>query len=165
MARPIDLLVKEPQAILIDIGGGTTEQIPLEFGVPKASIQLSVSEGIVDAYNEIGAAIKSRNGRDVPENAINLLLAGKEGLRIADADAEIIRVSMERHSQRFLKKLMESKLPYSSSYNLLMGGGSGVYKSMWENFRDYFGKLDLIREIRINAIGFEEYALKALMRV
>ena len=163
-ARPIDILVQEPQAILIDIGGGTTDPIPLEWGAPKPSIKLSMSEGIVDAYNEISAVIKSKTGRDLPENAINMLLNGKKGVRVTSEEAEMIYSGIERYSQHLQKKLLETKLPFSSSYNLLLGGGSAVLKSCWEKTAYHFGKLDFIREIRVNAMGFEEYALKVLTR-
>jgi plasmid segregation protein ParM len=162
-SRPIDLLAKEPLAILLDIGGGTVDPIVLKDGVPQPDVHISLSEGIITVYNEISAEIKAKSGRDVSESVISLVLDGKPA-RVDEADARYIRDRIQRYADNLLMRLTEQKLPFGSSYVLLMGGGSKVIRSCWEKSRDQFGKLDFIGDIRANAAGYEEMALRALMR-
>lgn len=162
-SSPIDILTKEPLAILLDIGGGTVDPIVLENGVPNPDFHFSLSEGIITAYNEISAEIKAKYGRDVLEPVINLVLEGKPA-RVDDADARYIRERIQRYADDLLMKLTEQKLPFNNSYVLLMGGGSKVIRACWDNSRHLFGKLDYISDIRANAAGYEEIALRTLMR-
>jgi plasmid segregation protein ParM len=162
-ARPIDILAKEPLAILLDIGGGTVDPIVLKDGVPQPDVHLSLAEGIITAYNEISAEIKAKSGRDASESVINLVLDGKPA-RVDEADARYIRERIQRYADNLLMKLTEQKLPFGSSYVLLMGGGSRIIRSCWEKSRGTFGKLDFIGDLRANAAGYEEMALRALMR-
>ena len=161
--RPIDILAKEPLAILLDIGGGTVDPIVLEDGVPKPDYHISLSEGIITAYNEISAEIKAKSGRDVSESVINLVLGGKPA-RVDEADARFIHERIQRYADNLLMKLTEQKLPFNNSYVLLMGGGSKVIRACWKNSRHLFGKLDYIGDIRANAVGYEEMAFRALLR-
>lgn len=162
-SRPIDILTKEPLAILLDIGGGTVDPIVLVEGIPQPDIHISLSEGIITAYNEISAEIKARSGRDVPEHVINLVLYDKP-VRVDESDARFIRERIQRYADSLLLKLSEQKLPFSNSYVLLMGGGSKVIRAYWSNSRHMFGKLDHIADIRANAAGYEEMAIRALLR-
>lgn len=162
-SRPIDILAKEPFAILLDIGGGTVEPIVLKYGVPQPDIHISLSEGIITAYNEISAEIKSKSGRDVSESVISLVLDGKPA-RVNEADTRFIHERIQRYANNLLMKLTELKLPFGSSYVLLMGGGSGIIRTCWESSRHLFGKLDFIGDIRANAAGYEEMAFRALLR-
>ncbi len=113
--------------------------------------------------NEISAEIKAKSGRDVSEAVISLVLDGKTA-RVDEADARYIRERIQRYADNLLMKLMEQKLSFGSSYVLLMGGGSKVIRSCWENSRHLFGKLDFIGDLRANAAGYEEMALRALLR-
>ncbi len=162
-SRPIDVLTKEPLAILLDIGGGTVDPVVLKEGVPQPDAHFSLSEGIITAYNEISAEIKAKSGRDVSEAVISLVLDGKPA-RVDEADARYILERIQRYADNLLMKLMEQKLSFGSSYVLLMGGGSKVIRSCWENSRHLFGKLDFIGDLRANAAGYEEMALRALLR-
>lgn len=162
-SRPIDVLAKEPLAILLDIGGGTVDPVVLREGVPQPDAHFSLSEGIITAYNEISAEIKAKSGRDVSEAVISLVLDGKSA-RVDESDARYIRERIQRYADNLLMKLIEKKLPFGSSYVMLMGGGSKVIRSCWENSRHLFGKLDFIGDLRANAVGYEEMALRALLR-
>jgi len=162
-SRPIDILAKEPLAILLDVGGGTVDPVVLKDGVPQPDIHISLSEGIITAYNEISAEIKAKSGRDVSESVISLVLDGKTA-RMDEADACFIRERIQRYADNLLMKLTEQKLPFGSSYVLLMGGGSRIIRACWENSRHLFGKLDFIGDIRANAAGYEEMAFRALLR-
>jgi hypothetical protein len=150
-------------AILLDIGGGTVDPIVLEEGIPKPDYHISLSEGIITVYNEISADIKARSGRDVSESVISHVLGGKPA-RVNEADARFIRERIQRYADNLLMKLTEQKLPFGSSYVLLMGGGSRIIRECWEGYRQQFGKLDFIGDIRANAAGYEEMAVRALMR-
>ena len=161
--RPIDILTKEPLAILLDIGGGTVDPIVLEYGIPKPDFHTSLPEGIITAYNEISAEIKAKNGRDVPESVISNVLSGRLA-RIDESDIRFIRERIRRYSDNLLMKLTEQKLPFGNSYLLLIGGGSAVVRDCWENARHRFGKLDYLSDIRANAAGYEEMALHAICR-
>lgn len=162
-SRPIDILAKEPYAILLDIGGGTVEPIVLKYGVPQPDIHISLSEGIITAYNEISAEIKAKSGRDVSESVISLVLDGKPA-RVNETDIRFIHERIQRYAGNLLMKLTELKLPFGSSYVLLMGGGSRIIRTCWESSRHLFGKLDFIGDIRANAVGYEEMAFRALLR-
>lgn len=164
-ARPIDILVREPFSIIIDIGGGTTDPIPLEEGVPQPTqpgVRLTLDEGSVDVFHGITAAIKVKSGREVSEAAIKKHLEGKP-VRVLEEDALIISEHLERYSGKLMMKLSEAKLPFGNSYVLLTGGGSSLIKNHWEKYRDRFGVLDFLTEIKANAMGFEQMALTALM--
>ena len=161
--RPIDILTREPFAILLDIGGGTVDAIVLENGVPMPDFHISLSEGIITAYNEISTEIKAKSGRDISETVISNVLSGKPA-RIDEADANFIRERIRRYADNLLMKLTEQKLPFNNSYVLLMGGGSKVIRSCWKSSRHLFGKLDYIGDICANAAGYEEMAFRALLR-
>jgi len=162
-SRPIDILAKEPLAVLLDIGGGTVDPIVLENGVPNPDFHTSLSEGIITAYNEICAEIKSRSGRDLSESVIGPVLNGKAA-RVDDADTRLIHERIQRYADNLLMKLTEQKLPFGNSYVLLMGGGSAIVRACWGNASHRFGKLDFIGDIRVNAAGYEEMAIRALLR-
>jgi hypothetical protein len=83
---------------------------------------------------------------------------------VSESDAEFIRERIGHYADNLLMKLTEQKLPFGSSYVLLMGGGSKVIKDCWKSARHKFGKLDYIGDIRANAAGYEEMALRALHR-
>ena len=162
-SRPIDVLTKEPYAILLDIGGGTVEPIILKYGVPQPDVHVSLSEGIITAYNEISTEIKAKSGRDVSEQLISLALSGKP-VRVNEEDIRFIRERIQRYSDNLLMKLSELKLPFGSSYVLNMGGGAKIIRTCWQNSQHKFGKLDYISDIRANAAGYEEMAFRALLR-
>ena len=84
--------------------------------------------------------------------------------RVDEADARFIRERIQRYADNLLMKLTEQKLPFNNSYVMLMGGGSKVIRACWNNSRHRFGKLDYIGDIRANAAGYEEMAVRALMR-
>ena len=162
-SRPIDILMPEPLAILLDIGGGTVDPIVLEYGAPQPDFHASFSEGIITAYNEISAEIKAKTGRGVSESVICNVLRGMPA-RVDEADARFMRECVSRYAGNLLMKLTEQKLPFNNSYLLLMGGGSKVVKDSWQDSRHLFGKLDYIGDIRANAAGYEEMAMRALYR-
>lgn len=161
--RPIDILSKEPSAILLDIGGGTVEPVVLAYGVPQPDFHFSLSEGIIKAYNEISVEIKAKSGRDVSEAVIRLVLDDKPA-RLCEADICFIHERINRYADNLLMKLTEQKLPFGSSYVPLMGGGSKIIRACWEKSRHLFGKLDFIGDIRANAAGYEEMAFRAILR-
>ena len=162
-SRPIDILTKEPYAILLDIGGGTVEPIIMKYGIPQPDVHISLSEGIITAYNGISTEIKAKSGRDVSEHLISLVLNNKP-VRINETDSMFIHERIQRYADNLLLKLAELKLPFNNSYVLNMGGGAKIIKQCWQNSRHLFGKLDYVSDIRANASGYEEMAFRALLR-
>jgi plasmid segregation protein ParM len=160
-ARPIDILAKEPIAILFDIGGGTGDPAILHYGVPQPFEDDSPVKGVIFTYNHIISLIKSKHNSEISETAINMMLSG-EKVRISDAQADEIRAQMERYSKQSFLQLQEKKLPFSTAYTLVLGGGAEAVRSGWSSMPG-FAKLDFLTEIRANAIGsesFVEYALR-----
>lgn len=158
--RPIELLAKEPHALLFDIGGGTLDVVGLEYGRPVPQHHFSLKMGIVNAYNDINAELLSITGNEISESVINNVLAGAD-VRISPEEKAIIFKHIRLYGDMMLAKLLELKLPIRNSYSLLLGGGSQAIREHWmETGR--FGKLDYIPDICANAKGFEQMALNAL---
>ena len=161
-ARPIDILAKEPLAVLVDIGGGTVDSIVLRYGVPQPFDFDDPPDGIIKSYTKVARAIKARTGNTIDEATINMVLAG-ENVRISDIEAALIREHMESYAERLFLQLSEKGLPFSNSYTLLVGGGSKVVRSCWSG-KDVFAKLDYIGDVKAGAEGYEAMALRALMK-
>ena len=162
-ARPIDILAEEPIAVLVDIGGGTGDPVILHYGVPQPFEDDSPVKGVIYTYNRIAGMMKSRYGSEVSEVAINKLLSG-EKIRISDAQADEIRTQMEKYSQQSFLQLQEKKLPFSTAYTLVLGGGAEAVRSAWTNMAG-FAKLDFLVEIKANAIGSEKLVERALQKL
>lgn len=159
--RPIEVLAKEPLALLFDFGGGTFDVVGLEYGKPVPAYHLSWKDGIVvSAYNDINAEIRSATGNDLLESVITNVLVG-ESVRATNAERKSIQKHIRMYGDRMLKKLEEHQLPIRNSYSLALGGGACAVFDYWKQ-TGQFAVLDSIPEIRANAMGFEEMAWKAL---
>lgn len=158
--KPLDLIVREPLALLFDIGGGTFDVVGLEYGRPVPDHHFSLRDGIVTAYNEINAALRAKTGQELSESVINSALTGAN-VRISEEERRVIERYIQIYGDTMLKKLEEHRLPIRNSYCLLLGGGAGAILDYWSG-TGKFAVLDSIPEIRANAMGFEEMAWKAL---
>lgn len=162
ITRPIDILAKEPLAVLVDIGGGTVDPIILRYGVPQPFDIDDPPDGIIKTYTRAVKAIRAKTGNNIDESTINMVL-NEENVRIAENEKRLIYDYMERYSERLFLQLSEKGLPFSNSYTLLIGGGSKIIRLFWSK-KDVFAKLDYIGNIRANAEGFEAMALRALLK-
>ena len=160
--RPYDILRKEPESLLIDIGGGTVDIVGLQNGTPIPEYHKSLPEGLIGLYKTVNDDMRSRTGDELSETAINSVLR-EEPSRISDDEKRLIQVHMRQYTERLLLLLDEHRLPFRGSYNLVMGGGVPVVKKSWQAYEG-FGKLDFLDDIRANARGYEEMALEALVR-
>jgi len=160
-ACPIDILVKEPIAILVDIGGGTASPVILNFGIPQPFDDDQPAKGVIFTYNRIIGHIKSKYGNDITEAAINMLLSG-ENIRISVPEADEIHSQMERYSKQLFMQFQEKKLPFSTAYTLLLGGGVEAVRNTWTSISK-FAKLDFLTEIKATAIGCERMVERSLI--
>jgi len=161
-ARPIDILAKEPLAVLVDIGGGTVDPIVLRYGVPQPFDLDDPPDGIIKSYTRVAKAVKAKTGKNIDEATINMVLGG-ENVRISENETALIHEYMERYAERLFLQLSEKGLPFSNSYTLLVGGGSKIVRSYWSG-KDVFAKLDYIGDVKASAEGYEAMALRALMK-
>lgn len=159
-ARPIDIIAKEPIAVLVDIGGGTVDPVILYYGIPQPFEYDSPAKGVIFTYNRIVGNIKSKFGSEINEVAINMLLRG-ENIRVSDAQADEIRCQMDRYSGQLFMQLQEKKLPFSNAYTLVQGGGVDAVRDGWSKMPE-FAKLDFLTEIKATAIGCEQLVLRSL---
>ena len=161
VARPMDLLQKEPSAILVDIGGGTVDVVVLQHGIPQPFDNDFPARGVIWTYGAIRQEAKARLGLDLSEEMINLYLHG-EPVRIGEDAAQIILGKVSQYAQRLLMALREKQLPISTAYVLLMGGGACLVRNAWYQMESTFGKIDFLGEIKATAMGSEVMARRTL---
>lgn len=160
--RPIDLLVREPLSILIDIGGGTVCPIVLEYGIPQPFADENPTRGVIWTYGQIRRDIKAKTNADISESVVNKYLMG-EPIRMSDAAKGIIQEHIERYAKKTLMQLREKGLPFSNANTILLGGGAGYVRRYWSGLEN-FAMLNFLGEIRATAKGCEVIALRILER-
>lgn len=161
-AAPIDLLLKEPIAILADIGGGTADPVVLQYGIPQPFEDENPARGVIWTYNRIRSEIKAKSGVDLSEEAVNMFLTG-ENVRITAKAAAIIRDHMARYANRVFMELREKGLPFSAAYTIVQGGGAEMVREVWSGLGD-FAALDFLTELKATALGCEVMARRMMDR-
>lgn len=160
--RPYDIICREPETLLIDIGGGTVDVVGLQYGLPVPEYHKSLPEGLINLYKLINDDVRAQTGSELSETVINSVLQDEPNC-VSESDKRLIMEHMYAYTDRLLMSLDEYRLPFRGSYNLVMGGGVKLVKKSWKAHGS-FGKLDFLSDIRANAQGFEEMAYEALMR-
>lgn len=160
-ARPLDLLQREPSAILVDIGGGTVDVVVLQHGAPQPFDNDFPAKGVIWTYGAIRQEAKAKLGMELSEEVINMFLHG-EPVRIGEDAAQIIWGKVSQYAQRLLMTLREKQLPISTAYVLLMGGGACLVRNAWYQMESTFAKLDFLGEIKAIAMGSEVMTKRTL---
>lgn len=160
--RPINVLAGEPSGILIDVGGGTVDNILLRYGKPQPSDNNNPPDGTISISDVIRKDLTAKVGVDTSESIINSYLMG-ENVRIAGEDEAVIQRHLERYAGSLLLRLGEKRLPFAHSYVLMIGGGSRLILPYWRR-AGAFGVLDHLDNISANAAGYEEMAYEALLK-
>ena len=160
--RPIDLLVKEPVAILIDIGGGTVDPVIMKYGIPEPFEDENPARGVIWTYNRVRGDIKAKYGTNISEDAVNMFLSG-ENIRINEPCITIIKEHMLKYADRLFLEMHEKGLPFSNAYTIVQGGGAEMVRNIWGS-RSNFAMLDFLTEIKATAIGSEIMAQRMMMQ-
>lgn len=159
-ACPLDILLKEPIGILVDIGGGTVDPVMMKYGIPEPFEDENPARGVIWTYNRIRGDIKAKSGNDLTEDAVNLFLIG-ERVRLTVQDTEMIGEHMRRYAGHLLMELQEKGLPFSTAYTIVQGGGAQMVRKVWAE-QSSFAMLDFLPEIRATAMGCEVMAKRMM---
>ncbi len=155
------LVKKELQSVLLDIGGYTTEAIPLIGGEVDLKRCQSFELGVIHLYNEVSRRVMEEHQRTIPSGIIEGVLKGKE---IEDKRAmEIIFESTREYAGKLIRKIKDNQVDLDYSIPVLIGGGSLLMKNF---LVEALNRKDIIYidDVRANAMGCEKCAYMAIKR-
>ena len=142
-----------PKALVLDIGGFTSDYVLLKRGAPDMAACDSLENGVIHLYNRIKARVNAELDRLVDESEIDMILQGKG--KSADAD---LAVRVEREAQGFVNDLLsglrERMLELKSGEVIFVGGGAILLRRQIEA-SGKVGDAVFVEDINANVKGYD----------
>lgn len=142
---------------LVDMGTGTTEIMFISADkIADLSKTKTLQFGINNCIASINSRISNDYNIDIPEDSIIELLKGnkdKTGLpkQVIEVCEEVIR----EFAIDTMKLLKQNKVSYEMIQTFFIGGGAGIIEK-YGNLTEH--QITFIKDIRVNAVGYEALA-------
>ena len=141
-------------AIIIDIGGYTTDLIKLSYGKLDPSICSSLDYGMVHLFNRTQVALRQKDPSMVPdEELIDDVLRGQAN--IGANIKSIIERETAAYVNELVCKLNELHINLNFEKGVFIGGGAMALKQYIEQAQDKIASPYFITDINANAKGYE----------
>lgn len=152
LAPVINKLKEERYAVIVDIGGGTIDIIPMEFGRPLRSECKIIQESTIYLLNSIREKINARFYEDIREDdIIDIITNCNNAANRKDEITIFIKSELEQFSSELIKKLEEYGINVKRSPIYFVGGGASIVKNFGVSDDNFY----FYDNIRANAAGYE----------
>ena len=156
----IDKISEYGRALIIDIGGYTTDVILLHKGKLLDISQCWTFDeaGVIHLCNKIDKAVKGRFDQKIVDSQIYEILNEKEDTTVFSREIkkEVLRIAGE-YAGYILRSLREHGYDVKSNPAYLTGGGAALFKPFFERM-DLPKHIKYILDVKANAIGYYKLA-------
>lgn len=150
-------IVKQPSIYVVDIGGGTVDNVHLVNGRPDPNM-ISLDMGVIPMYNTIKQRLQSEFGRRITEDQIDDIIKGNRGF-FKEEHVRLIMETTDAHVKSIFDEFREAGDDWLSSYVVFCGGGSILLKQFIEKYAsDLTGRFIIVDDVKANSKGFEVFS-------
>lgn len=150
-------IVKQPSIHVVDIGGGTVDNVHLVNSRPDPNM-ISLDMGVIPMYNTIKQRLQSEFGRRITEDQIDDIIKGNRGF-FKEEHVRLIMETADAHVKSIFDEFREAGDDWLSSYVVFCGGGSILLKQFIEKYAsDLTGRFIVVDDIKANSKGFEVFS-------
>jgi plasmid segregation protein ParM len=154
-------IVRQPNIHLLDIGGGTVDDVMLVNQRPAPDM-FSLDMGVIYLYNAIRTKLSNNYGVDVTEGQIDDIILKPEVSPLYRKYPEYINFvhqQADTHVKNIFRAANESGAKWKASFVVFCGGGSLLLREYIARYADInTGGYMIIDDIHANAKGFELFA-------
>ena len=150
-------IIKQPSIHVVDIGGGTVDNVHLVNGRPDPNM-ISLDMGVIPMYNTIKQRLQSEFGRRITEDQIDDIIKGNRGF-FKEAHVRLIMETADAHVKSIFDEFREAGDDWLSSYVVFCGRGSILLKQFIEKYAsDLTGRFIIVDDVKANSKGFEVFS-------
>lgn len=149
----MDRIRQHERAIIVDIGGMTTEYLLMREGEPDLSLCDSLEYGLIPFYNDIKAKVRGTRGCLLEDSQIDTMLKGADLLHDTTL-MELVSEKARSFVDRLIGQLRERQVDLRTTPAIFVGGGSQLLHKYIEP-SESIGQLYLVDDIYANVIGYE----------
>ena len=150
-------IIKQPSIHVVDIGGGTVDNVHLVNGRPDPNM-ISLDMGVIPMYNTIKQRLQSEFGRRITEDQIDDIIKGNRGF-FKEEHVRLIMETADAHVKSIFDEFREAGDDWLSSYVVFCGGGSILLKQSIEKYAsDLTGRFIIVDDVKANSKGFEVFS-------
>lgn len=150
-------IIKQPSIHVVDIGGGTVDNVHLVNGRPDPNM-ISLDMGVIPMYNTIKQRLQSEFGRRITEDQIDDIIKGNRGF-FKEEHVRLIMEATDAHVKSIFDEFREAGDDWLSSYVVFCGGGSILLKQFIEKYAsDLTGRFIIVDDVKANSKGFEVFS-------
>lgn len=150
-------IVKQPSIHVVDIGGGTVDNVHLVNSRPDPNM-ISLDMGVIPMYNTIKQRLQSEFGRRITEDQIDDIIKGNRGF-FKEEHVRLIMETADAHVKSIFDEFREAGDDWLSSYVVFCGGGSILLKQFIQKYAsDLTGRFIIVDDVKANSKGFEVFS-------
>lgn len=157
-----DLFPKTSKAYIVDVGGYTVDVLTLHNGVLDNTLIRSLNMGIITFFNSAINQVKTDTGISIDEAIIEEYL--KTGKTNRKDVTEAIERSWSDYSERIINKLKELDIDLRIQNVTFLGGGAAFLEKEVTKASEGSKSVKVIRDVKVNAIGYGKITQKKLAR-
>ena len=154
IVNDINTVKKFDRAIIIDIGGFTSDILQIQNGKADLSVCYSEENGTIQFYNLVKNKIAMKFGIKMNERDIDRIINGYETAYAKAIEDDVILLS-EEYINDFLNVIREYGIDLRSCETIFAGGGSLLFRNVLEK-SDKIGMKMFLGGLNANAKGYEE---------
>ena len=150
----------ESEALAIDIGSKTIDILHIVNKVPVESESTSIPGALIECIEHIKNEVYRQTNRKVSETQVQTVILGADP-HIPDECLRIIKSELHAFTQMIEAKIRELGFDPEMIAIYYVGGGACVMRRFKSGARK---NVTYIEDIRANALGYEQLAIKRLNR-
>ena len=154
IANDIGIVKKFDRAIIVDIGGFTSDILQIQNGKADLSVCYSEENGTIQFYNLVKNKIAMKYGVKMHERDIDRIINGHETAYSKTIEEDVVLLSKE-YIDDFLNTIREYGIDLRSCETIFAGGGSLLFRNILEK-SDKIGMRMFLGGLNANAKGYEE---------
>ena len=154
IANDIGTVKKFDRAIIVDIGGFTSDILQIQNGKADLSVCYSEENGTIQFYNLVKNKIAMKYGVKMHERDIDRIINGHETAYSKTIEEDVVLLSKE-YIDDFLNTIREYGIDLRSCETIFAGGGSLLFRNILEK-SDKIGMRMFLGGLNANAKGYEE---------
>ena len=149
-----ETLCSIPQAIILDLGGYTTDYIRVKNGAGDLTVCDSLEKGVILYYNKVQSKLRAEQDLLLSEMEIDAILGGKQ-LNVTQAALNTVVSQAQEYINDLLNTFREHQIELKSGPVIFVGGGALLFKDQIRK-SGKVGNPIFVDDIRANASGYEK---------
>lgn len=137
------------QYIIIGIGGGTADAIPVVNGVPQVNDCISIKKGSTVMFAEIIKTIQHETAKTMDYSIVEAILLGKPTV-VDEARKARIKKLAEEFANKLVDDFIHNGLNFSDNPVVFIGGGALLMRVNLEKNTN-FVKVEFVEDVNANA--------------